>query len=545
MTPHQDAAADFAFIGGRVATMDPARPFTDGAAVRAGAIAATGAAAARELTGPRTRVFDLRGKLLLPGFFDAHAHPVYAGVDQLRCDLLGGTTPEEYLRRVAAHGAQHPDQEWIRGGGWDPGHFPDGAPTAAQLDRVTGARPAFLLSSDLHAAWVNTAALRAAGVDRLSPVPSDGVLVRDVDGAPLGTLREGATRLVEAALPADDEQEYLRGLLLAQQQLHRLGVVGWHDAIVGPYLGYRDALDTYRTADREGLLTGKVRGALWWDRSSGTEQVDELRERRELARGSNFRADAVKIMQDGVCENHTAALLSAYRDTGGTGLSFVAGSQLRDAVSALDGSGFQVHFHAVGDRAVRESLDAVEAARRARPDRDLRHQIAHVQVLDPVDVPRFAELGVTATVQPQWAVNDPAMTELTIPRLGDPRSGFQYPFRSLQRAGAPLAIGSDWPVSPADPVLSVHTAVNRREGAGDHPLNSEQALDLGSALAACTRGAARVNHLDELTGMVRTGFAADLVLLDRDPYALPAAEIGRCRADLTLGDGQIRYERDE
>lgn len=545
MTSRENTTADFAFLGGRVATMDPVRPFTDGAAVCRGTVAATGATAARELVGSRTRVVDLRGKLLLPGFFDAHAHPVYAGVQQLRCDLLGCATPEEYLQRVAAHNLEHPDPGWIRGGGWDPGHFPDGTPTAAQLDRVTGARPTFLLSSDHHAAWVNTAALQAAGVDRYTPVPSDGVLARDSTGEPLGTLHEGATRLVEGALPADDEREYLRGLLLAQQQLHRLGVIGWHDAIVGAYLGYRDTLETYRTADGEGVLTAKVRGALWWDRRVGTEQVAELRERRQRARGDNFRADTVKIMQDGVCESHTAALLTAYRDTGGTGLSFMDVSELREAVSALDESDFQVHFHAVGDRAVRDSLDAIEAARRSGPERDLRHQIAHVQVLDPADVRRFAELAVTATVQPQWAVNDAAMTELTIPRLGGPRSAFQYPFHSLHRAGAPLAVGSDWPVSPADPMQSVHAAVNRAEGTSDPPLNPEQALDLHTALAACTRGAAWVNHLDQRTGVVRPGFAADLVLLDRDPFVLPAAEIGRCQVELTLGDGAVRYERDE
>lgn len=542
MTSLQGTAAEFAFLGGRVATMDPAHPFTDGAAVRRGTIATTGAAAVRELIGPRTRVIDLRGKLLLPGFFDAHAHPVYAGVQQLRCDLSGCATPEDYVRRVAAHCADHPERGWVRGGGWDPGHFPDGTPTAAQLDRATGARPAFLLSSDHHAAWVNTAALRAAGVDRQVSVPPDGMLARDAAGEPLGTLQEGATRLVEGVLPTDDEHEYLRGLLLAQQQLHRVGVVGWHDAIVGPYLGYRDTLDTYRRADREDMLTAKVRGALWWDRSAGTGQIDDLLERRERSRGRNFRADAVKIMQDGVCESHTAALITSYRDMNSTGMSFVDAAALRDVVSALDGSGFQVHFHAVGDRAVREALDAIEAARRSGPDRDLRHQIAHVQVLDPADVHRFAELGATATVQPQWAVNDPAMTELTIPRLGEDRSSFQYPFRSLHREGAALAIGSDWPVSPADPMRSVHAAVNRREGTSDPALNPEQALDLHTALAACTRGAARVNHLDDRTGMVRPGFAADLVLLDHDPFALPAAEIGRCQVELTLSDGDIRYE---
>ncbi|KAA5838371.1 amidohydrolase [Saccharopolyspora hirsuta] len=531
---------DVVFAGGPVATMDAARSFTDAVAVRDGRIVAVGRDAVRERWSARTEFVDLRGRLLLPGFHDAHVHPVYGGIERLRCDLTDCLDAAQCLRQVEAYQRAHPDADWVLGGGWDMGQFPGGAPDRAALDTVTGARPAYLLNRDHHGAWVNTAALRLAGVDRHTPDPPDGRIERDADGEPSGTLHEGATRLVEEVLPPTGPEEYLAGLLEGQRHLHSRGVTSWHDAIVGPYLGYDDLLPTYLDADRRGLLTGRVRGALWWDRGRGREQVEELRHRREKARGHRFRADTVKIMQDGVCENFTAALLLPYLGSHGSGLSFVDSELLAEVVPELAAAGFQLHFHAIGDRAVRDVLDALAGAR----ERDLRHQIAHVQVVHPSDVPRFRELGVVATIQPRWAVNDAAMTELTAPRLGHRRAGWQYPFRSLRAAGAVLAAGSDWPVSEADPVLAVHVAVNRSEpGTDDPPFLPEQSLDLVDALAAYTAGSAWVNHADRETGTVEVGKAADLVVLDRNPFSLPPQEIWRCEVDLTMVDGGVVHER--
>ncbi|MEV6234520.1 amidohydrolase [Saccharopolyspora shandongensis] len=525
------------FAGGPVATMDAARSFTDAVAVRDGRIAAVGDAAVRARLTPATEVIDLDGRLLLPGFHDAHVHPVYGGIERLRCDLSDCLDAAECLRRIAEF---RPDAGWVLGGGWDMGQFPGGTPDRAALDSVTGGRPAYLLNRDHHGAWVNSAALRLAGVDRDTPDPPDGRIERDADGEPAGTLHEGATRLVERVLPPTNAQEYLAGLLEGQRHLHSCGVTSWHDAIIGPYLGYADTMETYLAADRQGLLTGKARGALWWDRGRGREQIEELRQRRELAWGRRFRADAVKIMQDGVCENFTAALQLPYLGGHGRGMSFVDRDVLAEVVPELAADGFQLHFHAIGDRAVRDVLDALAGT----TGRHLRHQIAHLQVVHPSDVPRFHELGVVATIQPRWAVNDAAMTELTVPHLGHRRAGWQYPFRSLRAAGAVLAAGSDWPVSDADPMQAVHVAVNRREpDTDDAPFLPEQALDLVDALAAYTAGSAWVNHVDGETGTVEVGKAADLVVLDRDPFSLPPAEIGQCRVDLTMVDGVVVHER--
>ena len=529
---------DVAFVGGPVATMDAARSFSDAVLVRGGRIAAVGDAQVRERMGPRAEVVELGGRLLLPGFHDAHVHPVYGGMLRLRCDLSAATDGADCLRLIAEHLTALPDSPWLLGGGWDMAQFPGGTPTRRALDSVTGDRPAYLVNRDHHGAWVNSVALRLAGIDRHTPDPPDGRIERDPAGRPDGTLHEGATRLMERVLPVTDAAQYLDALEEGQRHLHARGVTSWHDAIIGRYLGYEDLLPTYLAADERGLLTGKVRGALWWDRDRGVEQVPDLLERRERARGRRFRAEAVKIMQDGVCENATAALRLPYLGPDGRGLSFVSPEELAEAVPRLTAEGFQLHFHAVGDRAVRDALDAV-----AGNGPELRHQIAHVQVVHPGDIARFRELGVAATIQPRWAVNDAAMTELTTPKLGHTRASWQYPFRSLRRAGAVLAAGSDWPVSEADPMLGVHAAVTRCEPGSDEPLEPGEALDLVDALAAYTAGGAWVNHVEHETGTVEVGKAADRVVLDADPFALTQEEISGCEVALTMVDGVFVHQR--
>ncbi len=520
--------------------MDAAGSSTDALAVRGGRIVALGRADVRAVTGSRTELVDLHGRLLLPGFQDAHAHPVFGGLLRARCDLTAASSAAECLRIVG----EHEGNGWVLGGGWDPAIFPGGAPTASALDAVTGGRPAYLVNRDHHSVWVNTEALRLAGVDRRTPDPADGWIERDADGRPSGTLHEGAADLVARALPEQDATEYAAALLDAQRQLHAHGVVGWQDAIVGEYLGYADTLSTYRDLDRRGMLTGRIQGALWWDRRRGVEQLPELVERRLAGQGDRFRAEHVKIMGDGVCENLTASMVQPYVGAHGCGLSYLSTEDLHNAVVHLDAAGFSAHFHAVGDRAVRDALDAVAAARAAHGPTGLRHQIAHVQVVRDADISRFRELGVLANFQAAWAINDAAMTELTIPRLGPARSGRQYPFRSLLDSGAPLAAGSDWPVSEIDPLAAVHAAVNRTvPTAAAEPFQPDQAIGLDHALAAHTRGSARANGFAPETGSLEIGKAADLVVLDRDLFRVPPEEIGRARVDLTVVDGAVVHDR--
>jgi hypothetical protein len=512
-------------------------------------IVAIGADDAREHSGPGTEVVRVDG-LLLPGFQDAHVHPVQGGVERLHCDLSGLAGPQEYLQRVAEYAAQHPDRTWITGGGWAGAHFPGGTPRREDLDRVTQGRPALLVSRDHHGAWVSSRALELAGVTTTTPDPPDGRIDRDQNGTPTGTLHEGAVALVGRLLPPTSDRGLDEALLLAQDYLHSLGITAWQDAIVGDYAGHRDPSGAYRRLDDEGRLTARVVGALWWDRGRGADQVVDLQDRRARLTGRRFSATSVKIMQDGVPENGSAAMLDPYLDGRGSrttnrGHSYVDAVALCEHVTALDAAGFQVHVHAIGDRAVREALDAVAEARRRNGLTDNRHHIAHVQVVHPEDVPRFAEVGAAATIQPLWAAYDQQMLRLTLPVLGEERAHWQYPFGDLHRTGAVLAGGSDWPVSTPDPLAGIHVAVNRTlppalaEG-DDRPFLPEQAIDLATALTAYTAGSAYVNHLDD-TGTLTVGALADLVVLDRDPFEQPAAEIADCRVLQTWVGGDLVY----
>lgn len=495
------------------------------------------------------RVVDLDGGLLAPGFVDAHVHVVQGGLERIRCDLSHLDCREAYLAAVRAYAAAHPDRPWIQGGGWAMAAFPGGTPTAADLDDVVPDRPVALPNRDHHGLWVNSRALALAGIDRHTPDPPDGRIERDAAGEPTGTLHEGAMALVSRLLPATTDAEADAALAAGQSYLHSVGVVGWQDAIVGEYAGMDDPGPAYLRAARAGALVGHVVGALWWDRDRGLEQLPDLRERRAAYTHGRFRATSVKVMQDGVAENGTAALTEPYLDrcghpTGNAGHSFLDPGRLREAVRALAADGFQVHVHGIGDRGVREALDAFAALDDA--GRALRHHVAHLQLVHPDDVARFPALGVAANIQALWACLDEQMVDLTLPFLGAERATWQYPFGDLHRAGARLVAGSDWPVSSPDPLAAIHTAVTRTAygepgRAGTEPFLPAQALDLATAFAAYTSGSAWINGRDD-AGRVRPGSVADLVVLDRDPFAGPPEEIGAARVRSTWIDGEPVHE---
>lgn len=542
--------ADLVFTGGPVFTANTVRARSDSVAVTGGRIVAVGGDLSDHI-GPSTEVVDLAGRLLVPGFQDAHAHPVWGGLDMLRCDLADLGTAQEYLDAIGRYAASHPDDEWVLGGGWQMSAFPGGTPTAAALDGVVADRPAFLPNRDGHGAWVNSAALRLAGIDSRTPDPADGRIERDADGNPTGTLHEGAMSLVNRLLPEEPLERLTEALLVGQRYLHSFGITAWQDAIVGSYGDAGDPAPAYLKAAADGTLTARVVGAIWWDRKAGLEQIPSLLERRERYRGGRFAATSVKIMQDGVPENFTASMLEPYCDghghlTDNSGISFVPPEILNEAVPILDAEGFQVHFHAIGDRAVRECLDAVQRAIALNGRGDNRHHIAHIQVVHPDDIRRFRELGVAANMQSLWAALEPQMVDLTLPFLGEPRSAWQYPFGDLLRSGAVLAAGSDWSVTSPDPMAAIHVAVNRKSAPGFEEgeyeaFLPEQAIDLATSLTAYTAGSAWVNHLDQTTGTIEVGKLADLALLDRDPFDGPTSQIGATRVLQTFVEGERVY----
>ena len=556
--------ADLVLRNGAIHTVDPTLPRASAVALRDGRILAVGDdETVREHVGPKTEFVDVAGRTVLPGFQDGHVHASGGGIERNRCNLTEAHSPGEYLDTVARYAKAHPDVAWITGGGWSMDVFPGGVPSKEDLDRVVPDRPALLFNRDHHGAWVNSAALERAGIDARTPDPADGRIERDAKGDPVGMLQEGATDLVGRHIPALTTEEIAAGILEGQRYLHSLGITSWQEAIVGESPVVGDCFEAFVALDRAGSLTAKVVGAQWWARGAGEELVEILLDRREqAAKGTHFRADSVKFMQDGICENFTAAMLTPYLDRAGhethnCGKSFFEPEELTRYVTLVDAHGFQAHFHAIGDRAVREVLDAAEAARAANGTSDRRHCAAHIQVVHPDDIGRFTRVGMIANGQPLWACAEPQMVELTLPFLGPERSGWQYPFGSLVRAGTRLCFGSDWPVSTPNVLEEVHVAVNRTAppahayedtGAdagtdGADPFIPGERVDLETAIEAFTAGTAYLNHLEHETGTITPGKRADIVVLDRDLFSVPKPEIALIQVDLTLADGKVVHDR--
>jgi predicted amidohydrolase YtcJ len=539
------SSADLVLVGGPVMTMETASPAAEAVAVRQGRIVAVGAARdVLELAGPRTRRIELRGRTLLPGFIDAHCHPLLAGIELLRCSLHDlPNSKEAYLKAIREYAEAHPDLEWIIGSGWYMSVFPGGTPSRHDLDAVVPDRPAMFTNRDGHGAWVNTRALEIAGITRDTHDPHDGRIEREADGTPSGTLHEGAMELVEPTVPTTrDELE--EGFALAQAYLHRLGITGWQEAIVTP-----PGLGVYRLLAESGRLTGRVIACQWWDRERGEEQIEGFVEERARSSIGRLEAGTVKIMADGVCENFTASVLEPYLDADGRptdnrGLDFVDPELLKGYVTKLDALGFQVHFHALGDRAVRQALDAVAAARAVNGMTDTRPHLAHLQLVDPADWPRFRELGAGANIQPLWACADEQMRELTLPFLSPERAALSYPIGSMHRAGARLVGGSDWAVSTPNVMEEVEVGVTRAspQDRDRAPFLPDEAIDLETALRAFTMGSAWACHRDDTTGSIEVGKLADLVVMDRDIAHEAPNRLGDARVLLTLVEGEVVHE---
>jgi predicted amidohydrolase YtcJ len=536
------AAADLVFVNGPVFTAGPARSFVRAVAVTGDRISAVGdEKTVMGSMGKRTRVVDLAGRMLTPGFQDAHCHPGSSGLDLLRCSFEGCRNADDAVTFVARYAEENPNLPWILGGGWAQTWFPRGCPPKEALDAVVPDRPVLVYNADGHGAWANSIALEMASIDASTPDPVDGRIERSEGNEPQGTLHEGATRLIEELIPGDSPDEIRAGLLAGQKYLLSKGITAWQDA----HVDY-ETHNAYRRLAASEELIGTAVGALWWRRSRGMEQVEEMEQMRSEPLGRYLPA-TVKIMLDGVVENHTASMLEPYLDgdghpTDNTGIDFVEPTQLREIVTDLDRRGFSCHFHAIGDAAVRSGLDAVEAARLANGWNGTRHHISHIQVVHPDDIPRFRRLGVAANAQALWAQDGVDQEVLTRPFLGVERSAWQYPFGSLLRAGATLVMGSDWGVTTADVMDQIDAAVTRcnHDEPDRPPLNEAERITFLDALSAFTAGSAYVNHLEESRGTLAPGMLADLAVLDRDPTA--SGHIRDASVAITVVGGRVVYE---
>ena len=534
-------SADLVLRGGDIYTVDAARSWARALAVEDGQIVYVGTdSGAQGWIGSETQVIELNGRMVLPGFHDAHVHPVSGGVELLQCDLNRLETRAQILDEVLECAAEGDPDSWLVGGGWNLPIFPDGVAKAATLDSIVPDRPVYLSSSDAHSAWVNTRALELAGISAATPAPPEGRIERDPrTGEPIGTLRESAMDLVSRLLPPTSDEQRREGLRRALEMANGFGITSLVEANAD-----HDALTAYAAAEREGWLTGRVVASHRVDPGRGVEQVDDLVALRDRFQTARFRPVAAKIFADGVIEGRTAALLEPYVGTPGeSGTINFSPERLQELAKHLDEEGFQIHVHAIGDRAIRMSLDAIEAARLENGDRDARHQLAHIQLWDPADIGRLRELRVVANFQPLWAYADSYITELTEPVLGAARSRWLYPIRTVLESGAVVAAGSDWSVTSMNPLLGIQVAVTRQPLDGSAPpWIPQERISVADAIAAYTINGAYLMRQESETGSIEVGKAGDLIVLDRNLFEIAPSRIGRTEVLATWLAGELVFE---
>jgi predicted amidohydrolase YtcJ len=531
---------DLILRGAAIYTLDRARPWASALVIRNGRIAYVGDdAGAVTSAGPGTRTLALDGRMILPGFHDSHVHPMTGGMRLLRCRLNEGKTAEQVYAAVRACAAARPKDAWLLGGGWSPKAFARGGPTRRKLDELLPDRPALLSTEDGFTAWANTRALTAAGIRMNgSDAQVEGVEREPTTHKPTGILKDEAVALVRRHAPQPSEADYREALRRSTAMANRFGITSLVDASATEAV-----LDAYRSADAAGELTVRVVAAQRIDPRRGEEQVADLLARRDRARGRRLRSDAAKLLLDVEIDRHTAALLEDYAGAAGVrGDLLIEPAALDALVRRLDVDGFLIHMHAMGDRAVRSGLDAIEHAIRANGPRDRRHQLAHLGVVSPEDIPRFGLLGVTANLQPLWAQADDDASAPTQAALGPARSRWMYPMASIAAGGGRIVASSDWPAPSMNPLEAMQVAVTRQPLNGRKPAQQPQErIGLAAILAAYTIDAAWAARGEEIDGSIEVGKAADLVVLDRNLFGIEVLQLHQARVLLTLLDGEPVY----
>ncbi|MFG2225145.1 amidohydrolase [Streptomyces sp. NPDC048644] len=519
---------------------------------RDGTVLATGPSAAiRHFAGRDTEVVDGRGNTVMSGIIDAHAHPMDVASRSLIPSLENGSFTvaklQETLRGFLDADAGHEPDGWLVVADWNPVGLPPGTETHHRiLDALPTRRPIALLGSDAHNTWVNQRALDLAGITATTPAPAGGEIVHGADGTPTGLLKDTAEDLVRRLIPPPSDTALRDAAAKVLSQAAANGITTFMDAFVEA-----DGLATYAGLAGDGRLPQRIVAALRLDAdhvkdpAAALAYVQGLRSKYGEVPGLRF--GTAKTFLDGVIEYpaQTAALLDPYLDehgkpTDNRGDLYISSTDYGRLATALDRAGWQLHAHAIGDRAVRTALDGFEAAVHANGRRDRRHTIAHLQLVHPDDYRRFARLGVLACMQLQWAMRDVWTMEALLPYIGRDRHRLMYPARSLQRNGAALSGGSDWPVDPLDSFNQIRTAIDREGNVAEQgALYPElEGLSRASALRMHTAGSAYQLHLERETGTLTPGKAADLVLLDRDVTRVPVKEIGETQVLLTLAAGK-------
>ena len=533
-------------INSKIITMDPLRPQVSALAVRAGRVVALGSDnELRALGRDGTRVIDAGGKLALPGFQDTHIHLQDSGRDYaLTADLDGARTVVE-LQAVLRSFADRHGGAWVNGTGWYTGIFTEHNLTRAVLDAAVADRPVYILASDGHNAVLNTKACEAVGLARVTQDPANGHFVRDAGGIPTGMLHEDAIGWARERMPQPADAAYAAGVRYAQALCNRHGITGVLDASVN-----ERHMHVYGRLEQAQELTVRVCATAKILPEETTEAaLARVKQMRRQYASEMLFVHSAKFFLDGVLENRTAAMLEDYSDAlGGNAPLMFGANQVKDLFCAFDAARFQIHVHVIGDGAARAALDALETARLVNGKRPGLHQLAHVQCLDPADIPRFGELGVVANIQPLWARHEPSVSDVALPMVGEARGKWMYAFRSLLDAGAPYALSSDWGVSTLNPFPIMQTAITRQPPhmGKDHPVFLPgQRMTLDECVKGYTVNAAAAAWRGKDTGSLSLGKFADLIILDRDIFAIDPYEIADTQVELTLLGGKEVYRSDD
>lgn len=540
------AKADLVLRNGLIYTMDASRSWAESVAIQNGKIVYVGDdIGIQPYIGPNTTTLQLNGRFVLPGFIDGHVHPIGAGAEMTQCGLGEANSKEEVLAKIKSCAEADKKSAWVFGNTWGLPLFPKANPQKEWLDAIIPDRPALMTAADGHSIWVNSKALEIAGITKDTPDPENGRIERNAQGEPTGTLRESAADLIYKITPTTSLEEQVVGLKNALSEMNGFGITSFNDASVSAV-----GLDVYREADKRGILTARVVASMYADPKGSVDQVlqqvEKFKKLRNEYTANNVRATAIKIFEDGVIEANTAALLQPYLDKpNDAGSVNWEPEKLNPFVEALDKEKFQIHFHAIGDRAIRVALNSLEAARKANGVRDGRPMMAHLELFDPADIPRFASLQVVPVFQPLWAFADPYIVDLTIPKLGEARSRWLYPMESVLVTGATMAMGSDWSVSSVNPLDGIEVAVTRQNPDGptatDKSFIPEERMTLRDALAAYTIGSAYVTFQDTEAGSIETGKFADIIVLSENVFTIPPTQLSEVKVLLTLFQGKEVY----
>jgi len=552
------AVADSVYLNGRIYTVDEAQEWVGAIAIKDGSFLHVGSSAqVKKYIGAGTEVVDLDGRFVMPGMFDSHLHPLKGMAQQMfECNFSFMTSLEDAAMAVKKCADDHPDWPWIVGGQWNAAILSKFSPTKEMLDAVVADRPVYLSDATFHHAWVNSKALELAGITKETPDSQGSTIIRDKDSGEIvgtilevGTLLETVSGLFDTVLPKTSVEQYRQAALAIQQRMNSYGFTGMKSAITP-----REHLQALHQLDSDDHLTLRVAAHLSYVSESASPKramiLESIIRDRNNYTGKNLNADFIKITIDGVPPSHTAAYLEAYLDKADYyGELLVAQNELNAAAVRFDGMGLLIKFHAAGDAAARAAINAIEAARKQNGDSGIQHEVAHASLIDADDIVRLAKLGGAVEVSPVLWYPSPFITARYHALLGAERVNRLWPVKTYVESGLLTVAGSDWPAAVAspDPWPAMEALITRKNPFGEMPgeiFGEANAVDLATVIRMYTRNGAEAMRISENAGSIEVGKSADMIVLDRNLFEIPADDIDQTEVELTIFTGKLVYRRE-